>query len=283
MRRRVCLHGGRLSEADARLVLSVTGGELIRCANKTHLFTENAVSRDTLARLEEAIGIDINAIPEDFDPDRVGLVVSDMDSTFVNIECIDEIADLLGIKSQVAAITESAMRGEIDFAGALRGRVALLKGLPVESLEAVYRDRLRLNPGAEILLDELDNRGIPFALVSGGFTFFTERLKQRYGLYAAKANLLEVADGRLTGTVQGPIVDASGKAGFLIETCRSLSIEPNQAIAIGDGANDLKMMAVAGLSVAYHAKPAVQEAADIRLNRCGLEGVCDLFGYIREA
>ncbi|MGH8548973.1 MAG: phosphoserine phosphatase SerB [Methylococcales bacterium] len=277
MKYRLCLHGGTLSTADARLLLSVTDGELIHCGKRTHLLSKKALRRDTLDRLEETIGIDINALPEGFEPDRVGLVISDMDSTFVNIECIDEIADMLGIKPQIAAITESAMRGEIDFASALRQRVALLKGLSVESLEEVYRDRLRLNPGAEALLDELDSRGIPFALVSGGFTFFTERLKQRYRLYAAKANRLEVNDGLLSGRIQGPIVDASGKAEFLLETCESLSIEPAQAIAIGDGANDLEMMAAAGLGVAYHAKPAVQQAADIRLNRSGLEGVCDLF------
>lgn len=277
MNYRLCLHGEPLSDASIARVLAATGGELVRCGARTCVRHEKPIDRDTIRSLEDAIGIDINAIPEHFDPEQVGLVVSDMDSTFVNIECIDEIADLLGIKPRVAAITEAAMQGELDFQGALRERVALLKGLPVEKLEDVYNHRLRPNAGAEILLAELDRRGIPFALVSGGFTFFTERLERRYHMYASKANLLEVVGGRLTGQVQGKIVDASGKAEFLIETCRSLSIAPQQAIAIGDGANDLKMMAAAGLSIAYHAKPAVQAAADLRLNRSGLEAVCDLF------
>ncbi len=277
MRYRLCLHGRTLSDASIGLALAATGGKLVRCGHKTHILHEKPIGPETIARLEDAAGIDINAVPESFDPDRVKLVVSDMDSTFVNIECIDEIADLLGIKPRVAAITESAMRGDLDFSGALRQRVALLKGLTMEMLEEVYTRRLRLNPGVDDLLAELADRGIPFALVSGGFTFFTERLKQRYGLYASKGTVLEVADGRLTGRVPGDIVDAAGKAEFLIDTCKSLSIEPEQAIAIGDGANDLEMMAAAGLSVAYRAKPAVQEAADIRLNRSGLDGVCDLF------
>ncbi len=280
---RLCLHGGPLSGADACRILAATGGKLVRRRNSAQIFHAKTVSREAIEALGNRLGFDINVIPEHFAADRIRLVVSDMDSTFITIECIDEIADMLGIKPQVAAITESAMRGDLDFPSALRERVALLQGLPVEKLEEVYQQRLRLNRGADILLEELRIRGIPFALVSGGFTYFTDRLEKRFALYASRANLLEVVDGRLTGRIQGKLMDASGKAEFLLETCKRLSIDPEQAIAIGDGANDLEMMSMAGLSVAYHAKPAVQKAADIRLNRSGLEAVCDLFDDPREA
>lgn len=282
MKYRLCLHG-RPNNGDTDYLLSVTGGHLIKCGKNVQVVHQKPICMEVIRSLENRLDMDINEIPEGFDSGRVKLVISDMDSTFVNIECIDEIADMLGIKPQVAAITESAMRGDIDFSSALRQRVALLKGLPVEKLQEVYDLRLKLNPGVEVLLADLKSRGIRVVLVSGGFTFFTDRLKQRCQLYDSRANVLEVIDEKLTGRVQGEIVDATGKAEFLSQTCKSLSIEPGQSIAIGDGANDLEMMAVAGLSVAYHAKPAVQEMADICLNRSGLDGVCDLFSRPYEA
>lgn len=206
-----------------------------------------------------------------------GLVVMDMDSTLISIECIDEIADMQGLKPQVSEITESAMRGEIDFAESLRRRVALLKGLDESALQRVYEERLQLNPGAEIMLAALKENNIKTLLVSGGFVFFTERLKARLALDFAYANTLEIVDGKLTGKVLGNIVDAQAKADLLVETRDALKLKPEQVIAMGDGANDLKMMAQAGVSIAYHAKPVVREQASYALNFVGLDGLVNLF------
>jgi len=206
-----------------------------------------------------------------------GLVVMDMDSTLISIECIDEIADMQGLKPQVAEITEAAMRGEIDFAESLRRRVALLEGLAESALQRVYDERLQLNPGAETMLAALKQHGIKTLLVSGGFVFFTERLKQRLGLDYAHANVLEIVGGKLTGNVLGDIVDAQAKAEWLVKTRNELGLLPEQAIAIGDGANDLKMMAQAGVSIAYHAKPVVRSQASYAFNFVGLDGLVNLF------
>jgi phosphoserine phosphatase len=207
-----------------------------------------------------------------------GLLVMDMDSTLISIECIDEIADMYQLKPQVAAITEAAMRGEIDFAESLRRRVALLEGLEESALQRVYDERLRLNPGAEAMLAALQKHGIKTLLVSGGFVFFTERLRQRLGLDFAHANTLEIVNGKLTGKVLGHILDAQGKAEWLVHTRNALELRPEQVIAMGDGANDLKMMAQAGVSIAYHAKPVVRAQASYAFNFIGLDGLVHLFG-----
>jgi len=207
-----------------------------------------------------------------------GLVAMDMDSTLITIECIDEIADFCGLKAEVAAITEAAMRGEIkDFNESLTRRVALLKGLDASALERVHDERLQLSPGASQMLAGAKAAGLKTLLVSGGFTFFTERLKARLGLDYTRANTLEVVDGKLTGRVTGEIVNADVKARTLVETCAALGIEPRRAIALGDGSNDLKMMAEAGLSVAFRAKPVVREAASLAFNFVGLDGLLRLF------
>ena len=206
-----------------------------------------------------------------------GLLVMDMDSTLISIECIDEIADMYQLKPQVSAITESAMRGEIDFAESLRRRVALLEELEESALQRVYDERLQLNPGAEAMLAAMKRNSIKTMLVSGGFVFFTERLKQRLGLDYALANTLEIDNGKLTGSVLGDIVDAQGKADALLSVRQTLGLRPDQVIAMGDGANDLKMMAHAGMSVAYHAKPVVREQASVALNFVGLDGIINLF------
>jgi len=206
-----------------------------------------------------------------------GLCVMDMDSTLISIECIDEIADMVGIKPQVAAITERAMQGELDFAQSLRERVALLKGLSEEDLMRVLNERLKLNPGAKEWIETCKNNNITTLLVSGGFTFFAERVKAMLGLDYAVSNTLEIIDGKLTGRVLGDIVDAQVKANELIKLRDQLGLATAQTIAIGDGANDLKMMAVAGVGVAYHAKPVVQAQASYAINHVGLDGVINLF------
>jgi phosphoserine phosphatase len=224
-----------------------------------------------------AQGIDCAFVPDDQLLENFGLVVMDMDSTLISIECIDEIADMQGLKPQVAAITESAMRGEIEFAESLRRRAALLQGLDELALQRVYDERLQLNPGAELLISTLKQKGIKTMLVSGGFQQFTDGLKQRLGLDYAYGNNLEVADGKLTGQVLGSIIDAQGKADWLAKIRDELGLNREQVIAIGDGANDLRMIAAAGVGIAYHAKPVVQQQATYALNHVGLDGVLNLF------
>ena len=204
------------------------------------------------------------------------LVAMDMDSTLITIECIDEIADMQGLKPQVAAITEAAMRGELDFAASLKQRVALLEGLDASALQRVYDERLKLSPGAEAMLAAVKKAGLKTLLVSGGFTFFTERLKERLGLDFTHANALEIIDGKLTGKVLGGIVDAEEKQRTVERVCAELGITPSQAIVMGDGANDLKMMGIAGLSVAFRAKPVVRSQADVALNFVGLDGLLNV-------
>ncbi|MFM0050201.1 phosphoserine phosphatase SerB [Caballeronia grimmiae] len=254
--------------------------------------TETARIDDTLLRLSDADPLqrpDIDAycgthaldyayIEPQAQLSDFGLVAMDMDSTLITIECIDEIADFCGLKAEVAAITEASMRGEIkDFNESLTRRVALLKGLDASALERVYEERLRLSSGAERMLEGARAAGLKTLLVSGGFTFFTERLQARLGIDYTRANTLEIVDGKLTGKVIGEIVNADVKARTLRETCEKIGIDPKRAIAMGDGSNDLKMMAEAGLSVAFRAKPVVREAATVAFNFVGLDGLLRLF------
>jgi phosphoserine phosphatase len=209
------------------------------------------------------------------------LVAFDMDSTLINIECVDEIAAAAGRRDEVAAITEAAMRGEIaDYKDSLRRRVALLAGVPVSALEQVWEQRLRLNPGVEAFVAACQAAGLKTLLVSGGFTFFSDRIRDRLKLDFARANTLGVSNGHLTGTLfdrpWGDIVDGAEKKRVVLEVCELMGIETRQAIAVGDGANDLPMMSVAGLSIAFHPKPAVQEQAMISIMSGGMERALEL-------
>jgi len=210
------------------------------------------------------------------------LIAFDMDSTLINIECIDEIADAAGRKAEVAAITEAAMRGEIaDYKDSLRRRVALLKGVTVAHMEEVLNHRLQLNPGAENLVKACQAADMKVLLVSGGFTFFTDHVKDRLNINWTRSNVLEVVNGELTGRMVdqdwGDICDGEEKRKMLLQTCQQMGITPSQAIAMGDGANDLPMMGVAGLSVAYHAKPKVREQAMVAIEDGGLDRLLEVF------
>ncbi len=216
--------------------------------------------------------IDCALVPDAQRLSHFGLCVMDMDSTLINIECIDEIADMMGIKPQVSAITERSMCGELDFVQSITARVALLKGLPESALQRVIDERLQANPGAHEWIAACKANHIKTMLVSGGFMLFASHVKKLLGLDYAIANTLEIVDGKLTGKILGEIIDAERKAQELIKLRDALGLKADQTIAIGDGANDLKMMAAAGVGIAYHAKPVVQQQAMYALNNTGLEG-----------
>ncbi len=224
-----------------------------------------------------SLAFDFGYVPPDRRLDRVRLVAMDMDSTLITIECVDEIAGQLGIKEWVAAITESAMRGEIDFRETLTRRVALLAGLDSSALQRVYDERLTLSPGAERMLAGFRKVGARTLLVSGGFTFFTERLKSRLGLDYTCASTLELADGRLTGRIEGNIVDAQVKADRFRSLRDELAGDDGLTVAIGDGANDLPMLANADVSIAYRAKPVVRARTTHAIDHCGLDAALNLF------
>ena len=270
----ILIHSNVLNFEQSK-VIERTFGKPFKIDNHYRIHVENRPSNEAVRQLSESIQADVNLLPEDFNAKEIKLVISDMDSTLISIECVDEIADFINVKPEVSAITEAAMRGELDFESSLIKRVALLTGLDTSALQHVFDERLTLNPGAEKWIKGLHKSGIKFALVSGGFTFFTERLHTQLNLDFSRANLLGESLGKLTGEVIGGIIGAQAKADFLHELCEQLDIQPNQVIAVGDGANDLLMMQEAGLSVAYHAKPAVQQQAMTTLNHRGLDAILD--------
>jgi phosphoserine phosphatase len=268
-----------LPAEDVDMLLLLTGAAGVEPAGRAGSDGVRLAGVREVEGVEEAAaaaGYDVALVPAARTLERVRLVAMDMDSTLITIECIDEIAALQGLKAEVAAVTASAMRGEIDFAESLRRRVALLAGLPLAALERVYAERLRLSPGAERMLAGFRAAGAKSLLVSGGFTFFTERLRERLGLDFAFANTLATEHGRLTGRVVEPVFDAAAKVAALREAAASTGRE-GLVVAIGDGANDLPMLRAADVSVAYHAKPVVRAAATHAIDHCGLDAVLNLF------
>ena len=266
-----------MSAAQAQQLARLAGSAMLEQIAEHAWRIRKAAPADGIALYCERNRIDYAFMPEGRRFADLKLLAMDMDSTLITIECIDELGDLAGCKSEIAAITAQAMRGELDYPQSLRKRVALLAQLPESALERVYQERLRLTSGAEELLAACQRHGVRVLLVSGGFTFFTERLKARLGIDYTISNRLEVSGERLTGELLGEIVDAEAKAAKFAAVLKALGAKREQTVAIGDGANDLKMMALAGTSVAFHAKPVVRAQASCAISWCGLDAVVRLF------
>ena len=272
--------------ARARAALPVAGEPRWLGPGATDItFTPDAgaLQRALAEQVRERIDGAVDVVVQPAAGRRKKLFLADMDSTMIGQECIDELADYVGLKAHVAAITERAMRGEIAFEPALRERVALLEGLPVAVIEEVLRDRIRLTPGARTLVSTMRANGARTCMVSGGFTLFTDRVAAMIGFDENRANTLTVVDGhRLAGTVTEPIFGRDGKRAALIELRQELGLAKHETMAIGDGANDLDMILEAGLGVAYHAKPKVAESAAARIEHGDLTALLYVQGYRRE-
>lgn len=271
------------------VVINALAAEGVRAAGR-RVLGERAV--DLLVEAEEGAAPQLRRMVEDsvrhFPLDscvqphegrKKRLLVADMDSTIIGCECLDELADFAGVKDQVAAITERAMRGELEFEGALRERVAMIRGLPLTDLERCYAERVRLNPGARTLVRTMAADGARCVLVSGGFTFFAAKVAEEAGFHLARANWLKEEDGALTGEVGEPILGREAKLQALMDESAALGVGPTDALALGDGANDLAMIEAAGLGVAYRAKPLVAARAAARVDRCDLTAVLHFQGY----
>jgi phosphoserine phosphatase len=271
------VQGAEIETGDLKQLAKLSGASGIEQISATAFRLCDAQPAPDITTMCEHARLDFAFIPEDRRLADFKLLVMDMDSTLITIETIDELADLVGLKPQVAAITEQAMRGEIEYNESLQRRVALLKGLDESALKRVYDERLKLSPGAEMLLAAAKKHGIKTLLVSGGFTHVTELLKPRLGLDYTYSNTLAVTAGKLAGEIIGRIVNADAKRDELLRISTLLSIKREQIIGMGDGANDLKFMAECGVSVAYHAKPIVRGQTTHALNFVGLDGTVNLF------
>ncbi|MBV9190195.1 MAG: phosphoserine phosphatase SerB [Betaproteobacteria bacterium] len=271
------VQGPAATAAQAEALAHFAGSAAISPLGPHAWRIRKAAPSDEIAPYCEKTRIDFAFLPEGRKFADLKLLAMDMDSTLITIECIDELGDMAGCKTEIASITAQAMRGELDYPQSLRKRVGLLKGLPESALTRVYEERLRLTPGAEQLIAACRKHNVKLLLVSGGFTFFTGRLKQRLGIDYTISNVLATRDGKLTGELVGEIVDAEAKAKEFSAVVAELGAQRAETAAIGDGANDLKMMALAGTSIAFHAKPVVREQATCAINWSGLDAVLNLF------
>ncbi|HEX2825465.1 MAG TPA: phosphoserine phosphatase SerB [Burkholderiales bacterium] len=273
------LQGTEIETGDLKNAAKLTGSQGIEQMTPNAFRLRGARADDGVAALCEAARLDYGYVPDGRRLSDFRLLVMDMDSTLITIETIDELADMVGLKKEVAAITEAAMRGEIEYNESLRRRVAVLEGLGEDALARVFDERVKLTPGADKLLAAAKASGLKTLLVSGGFTYVTDRLKTKLGLDYTRSNCLELADGKLTGEVIGEIVNADRKREALLEVRDLLGIRREQIVGIGDGANDLKFMGECGVSIAYHAKPIVRGQTTYALNYVDLSGVLPLFNH----
>lgn len=273
------IQGADVETTDLKRLANLSGASAIECITPEAFLLRDARPADGIAAICERAMLDHAFVPDDRRLADFRLLAMDMDSTLITIETIDEFADLVGRKAEVAAVTAQAMRGEIEYDESLRRRVAVLKGLDVTALDRIYVERVRLSPGAETLLAGAKRAGLRTLLVSGGFTHVTDRLKARLGLDYTHSNTLGVKAGKLTGEVLGRIVNATAKRDALIRVRDELGFDRAQIIGIGDGANDLKFLAECGVSVAYHAKPLVRGQTTHAITHVGLDGVLRLFNH----
>ena len=275
---RLVVQGRAITVAHLTHIHRLIGGnaQFIQIGEYAYYLPVHSSDFDDVSRFCAEQKIDCALVPDKQRLASFGLCVMDMDSTLISIECIDEVAGMMGIKPKIAEITGAAMRGELDFSESLKQRVSLLKGLDESALQRVIEERLTLNPGVREWIAACKENNIKTMVVSGGFTFFAYHVKEMLGLDYAVSNVLEIVDGKLTGNVVGDIVDAQRKADELVKIRDQLGLQVTQTIAIGDGANDLKMMGVAEIGIAYHAKPVVQEQATYALNHVGLDGAIHL-------
>lgn len=271
------IQGLNIENSDLRALAKLAHASHIERVTGQAFRLVNATPHHDIPSYCQEAQLDFSFVPASMKLSDFGLVAMDMDSTLIAIESIDEIADMGKIKPQVAEITQCTMRGEINFVESLIRRTALLAGLPQEALQTVYDEKVKLNPGAEKMLQRMQQAGIKTMVISGGYTFFTDKIKTKLGLDYAFANELEISDGKLTGQVLGKIIGAEGKAEALERIRNELGLRKEQVIAIGDGANDLSMLMSAGIGIAYHAKPILKEKSTYSIDYVGLDGVVNLF------
>jgi len=267
------IQGADIETRDLKALAKLSGAGAIDRLTGTAFRLGNAQPAAGIAELCAGARLDFGFVPEGRRLGDFKLLVMDMDSTLITMETIDELADMIGIKAEVAKITERAMRGEIEYDQSLRERLALLKGLDESALQRVYDERLKFSPGAEVMLEKVRAAGIKTLLVSGGFSYMTDRLKPRIKLDYTRSNVLEIIKGKLTGKVIGDIVNAEMKCTTLLRVAAELGIPRTQIAGVGDGANDLKFMAECGVSVAFRAKPVVREKTTYAINHAGLDAM----------